>query len=358
MFKKLSIIFLIVFLNITFAPKVQAYIFISVDQANQIGDQYARQVESTTGVVEDSPFNPVINDITNRLLATMQGVNIPFQVKILNTSELNSFSVPGGHVFINYGICMFVKNYDELAFIVGHEMGHNVKQHYEREVEQQSKQQVLISILVPQSTQYKYGNLINLLLQNQNLGYSRQMEMEADQYGFERIAAANYNIGAGAIFFHTMLVQYGDGGGGDHPSNSERLNNQLKDIKLYSNNHVSVVGDKLYIDGKYIMTPSATEDYVETNGQKGYDSYDRAYILASNLAKAYHHNPVVIFSKSDNGQILANGSMVIVPNVRDENIDIIFNRQILSIRPHSEHFPNHNRVQTDELSYSIPIGSV
>ena len=52
-----------------------------------------------------------------------------YSFMLVRSDEVNAFAVPGGFVFITTGMLKFLQNEDELAAILGHEMGHMELRH-------------------------------------------------------------------------------------------------------------------------------------------------------------------------------------------------------------------------------------
>ncbi|HET8854823.1 MAG TPA: M48 family metallopeptidase [Salinimicrobium sp.] len=57
-----------------------------------------------------------------------------FNLIILETPEVNAYTTLGGYIYLTTGLIKFVNTPDELAFILGHEIGHDVELHTQRKV--------------------------------------------------------------------------------------------------------------------------------------------------------------------------------------------------------------------------------
>ncbi len=97
---------------------------IFTDQQEQyLGEAFAEQMEA------DLRLAPVGADdqltrIGQRLLATLPPSGIQYRFRVYDSGELNAFSLGGGRVYISRKMLAAVKNEDELAGIVAHEIGH------------------------------------------------------------------------------------------------------------------------------------------------------------------------------------------------------------------------------------------
>lgn len=106
---------------------------------------------------------------------------------VVRSSDANAFVLPGNHIFVLTGILRYVRDEDELAAVLGHEMAHNLAQHAG---ERASEHLVLgvvrgLTLLLDPS-----GTLLSLLLPAQallcSLPHSREHEAEADRIGVVR----------------------------------------------------------------------------------------------------------------------------------------------------------------------------
>ena len=55
--------------------------------------------------------------------------NPPYTYTVIRSSDANAFVLPGNHVFVLTGLFKYVRDEDELASIMGHEMAHNLARH-------------------------------------------------------------------------------------------------------------------------------------------------------------------------------------------------------------------------------------
>ncbi len=53
----------------------------------------------------------------------------PYKVYTVSEPSFNAFTIPGGNIYVTTGLLDSVKNKDELAYVIGHELGHNENDH-------------------------------------------------------------------------------------------------------------------------------------------------------------------------------------------------------------------------------------
>jgi predicted Zn-dependent protease len=117
----------------------------------------------------------------------------------LNSAVENAFSVPGGYVYITRQLMAIMGDESQLAFALGHEVGHIAANHAHQreEVARELAWRALPQILFGQMIGGGFGNAIairsELAAALQSLSFSREQEYEADQLGLKYITAAGYD---------------------------------------------------------------------------------------------------------------------------------------------------------------------
>ena len=91
-----------------------------------LGYSITANVESQLGGVSNDPtINSRITAIGKRLSAKTENKSLPYQFKALNTNQINAFALPGGPTYVTVGLLNGLSpTDDELAAIMGHELGH------------------------------------------------------------------------------------------------------------------------------------------------------------------------------------------------------------------------------------------
>ena len=150
-----------------------------------------KQILSQYNVVTDPLLNAWVQDVSNKVWGQVARKDLPYNIKILDTADINAFTIGGGYVYVNEGLLDFVQSDDELAGVIGHETGHNERRHT---VTLPAKAQALnllfgiASIFSPFI--YRFGQLAQAgILAKQ----SRADELQADQYGLLLMSRAGYD---------------------------------------------------------------------------------------------------------------------------------------------------------------------
>ena len=167
-----------------------------VAQAQQENAQIVEQL----GGAETGPRAAYVASVGQRV-ATFSGIAGAGQAlhfTMLNSAVENAFSVPGGYVYITRQLMGLMGDESQLAFALGHEVGHIAANHAHQreEVERELSWQALPYIMMGQvmggyANQLALRNLVAVELQT--LSFSREQEYEADTLGLRYMIAAGYD---------------------------------------------------------------------------------------------------------------------------------------------------------------------
>lgn len=206
--------------------------FYSLDTEIKIGAQYAQDLEKTLQFVTD----PTITEYINRLgqnIVLNSDAKVAFTIRVVDSTEINAFALPGGFFYVNKGLLMNVESESELVGVMAHEIAHVACRHA---MEQQSKGRILSIATLPAVIfggpvgPVLMGPIGNILLPLTFLKFSRGMESEADHYGAQYAYKAGYDPKSlNDIFTRLEKMQQKKSSGGfagifsDHPSNNGRI---------------------------------------------------------------------------------------------------------------------------------------
>jgi predicted Zn-dependent protease len=150
-----------------------------------------------------------------------------WEIHVLSSKEVNAWCMPGGKIAVYTGLIDQVKPTDaELAAVMGHEIGHALREHGREQASQQMIEQVGVGILgalTGVNTQLAQ-TIADVTI---SLPHSRQDETEADRIGVELMARAGYDPHEAINLWQKMSKLAGSGQPpqflSTHPSNESRI---------------------------------------------------------------------------------------------------------------------------------------
>jgi predicted Zn-dependent protease len=182
----------------------RTFSLVSESQELTMGKEADEQIVAMYGVYDDPELVEYVKNIGRGLAAKSQRADIEYTFRVLDSPVVNAFAVPG-YVYMTRGILAHFNSEDQLAGVLGHEIGHIVGRH---SAEQVSRQQLaglglgLGSIF--SETIRQYGDLAGFGLQLMLLKYSRSQESESDMLGVEYSTKLGYDADEMAAFFGTL----------------------------------------------------------------------------------------------------------------------------------------------------------
>ena len=143
---------------------------------------------------------PKAQEILNNLVKFASRKNVSYKLNILKTDDVNAFATLGGYLYITEGLINFVDSYDELAFIIGHEIAHEDRLHTQRKITKLTLSGNLLNLTKMDGFKEIAMNLNNTL----SAPFDQIDEYESDSYGFEMAKKAGYDVTKFADFFKKL----------------------------------------------------------------------------------------------------------------------------------------------------------
>src|SRR5271166_1021365 len=191
------------------------------------GQDEVKHIDAENAIVNDPVLNNWVQTIADNLKRERARPDIDYTFKIIDTDDINAFSLPGGFIYVNFGLLNFVNSDDELAGVMGHEMGHVERRHVVTLPAKQQAISILVGILSLFSIfAYRFGGLIGSAALYK---ISRQDELQADQYGLMLMSRAGYDPNAMVSFMQRLEAVEGPNGNvlekyfEDHPDPNARI---------------------------------------------------------------------------------------------------------------------------------------
>jgi beta-barrel assembly-enhancing protease len=120
---------------------------VSTQQEIDMGTQYAQQINAQLPIVNDPEANRYINVLGDSIAKLTSRTDIPdWHFYIVDSKEVNAFAVPGGFIYVNRGLIERTQRMDQLAGVLGHEIGHVVRRHSIKQMQQQQGANVGVTL--------------------------------------------------------------------------------------------------------------------------------------------------------------------------------------------------------------------
>lgn len=103
-----------------------------------IGRQIAGNLLGAAPLVKDAALQKYVNQVGTWVASRSERPDLPWHFGVIQSDDVNAFAAPGGYIFLTLGLYLALQNEAELAGVLGHEIGHVIRQHHLK-ILQQSK---------------------------------------------------------------------------------------------------------------------------------------------------------------------------------------------------------------------------
>lgn len=242
----------------------------------------------TAKVSTDANATAIVKNVAQRIAAAAEAYltvtgqtedlqNYAWEFNLTQDNELNAFCMPGGKIVVYSGMLNLIGNGadrdDELAAVIGHEVGHAIAKHGNERASQQMLASMGSSVLgavvsgASSQTQqivaaaYGMGTQYGALLP-----FSRKHELEADYIGIVLATIAGYDADAAITLWQKMEAANGGSNPAPfmstHPSSSKRISELQKSIPKVK----AEFGNVYQSTGTSTPAPTTTKKSTNTSG--------------------------------------------------------------------------------------------
>ncbi len=178
------------------------HISLSPDQEIAMGLQSAPQmIAEMGGEVRGTQVDAKVKAVGQKLVqmsdASKTVYNGKFNFHLLADDQtVNAFALPGGQVFITVALLQRLKNEDQLAGVLGHEIGHVVARHSAEKIAQMELAQGLtgaVTMATYDPGSPNGGYLAQMVANTLQLKYGRDQELQSDDLGVRFMIQADYD---------------------------------------------------------------------------------------------------------------------------------------------------------------------
>lgn len=136
----------------------------------------------------DEEAQAALLPLFHRVHGAVEALPYDFEVRVACIPEPNALALPGGGVVVTAGLLHLLETEEELAFVLGHELGHFRHRDHLRGMGRAAALQIAVS-MTSSGAGIDPSAAIEIGLQALNSAHSREQEIQADVVGAEAIAA-------------------------------------------------------------------------------------------------------------------------------------------------------------------------
>ena len=152
------------------------------------------------------PTEQSLQTFLERLITVLpQESQKKYQVHVVLSKQTNALALPGGHIVILSGLLKELQSENELAFVLGHEVGHFVNRDHLRRLGRGlvlSTVSIFLTGLDSNLTQFLMRSLVGI-----ELKFSREQELKADLQALELLNKYYGHVAGATDFFERIATK-------------------------------------------------------------------------------------------------------------------------------------------------------
>ncbi len=183
------------------------FVLFSEEQEIEAGAQFHEDVLGQYPLYRDPELAAYVDEVGQRLGANSHRDHLVWHFFVLDSPEVNAFALPGGFVYVTRGLLAHLRTEDQLAGVLGHEIGHVSARHGVRQYSRGIVVGLIGSAAASATGSGTIGDMSNVLGTVLLNGYGRRHELEADRLGARYLAASGYDPAAMSDVIATLGAQ-------------------------------------------------------------------------------------------------------------------------------------------------------
>lgn len=168
---------------------------VTQDEEIAIGRQIAGDLLGAAPLVRDERLQKYVNNVGRWVASQSERPDLPWHFGVIESTDVNAFAAPGGYVFVTRGLYSLLQTESDLAGVLGHEIGHVIRQHHLKLL-QQGKLLEKGSQLLAKEAGGSNSNAQSLIGSGAEIvsrSLDKDAEFEADRIGVVLAARAGYD---------------------------------------------------------------------------------------------------------------------------------------------------------------------
>ena len=178
-----------------------AWALMTVEEEKKLGKTIALDLEKRVGLIKDPALQYFLDQLGYSLVAQVGPTPFEFKFYLINAPDPNAFAIPGGHIFVTTGLIVLSENEQEVAGVLGHEIGHVTARHVAQMIERSKKIKIatlaamIAGMLVGGGGKASQAVVTTAMAGAEALAlkYTRENETDADQHGLQYVLKAGYD---------------------------------------------------------------------------------------------------------------------------------------------------------------------
>ena len=214
---------------------------LSHQEEMQLGlDARSQMIQQHGGLYASQAARDMVSSTGNRLVNALdvdlaqKNIRIPYHFDfhlLADANSINAFALPGGQVFVTYGLYSKLETQGQLAGVLGHEIGHVIERHGAERMAGNELRQALASAVGVIGGDVNSAQMAQMVAQYIGMKYGRDDELESDGWAVKLTTMAGYNPRSMLAVMDILDAASGGGGPPEMLSTHPKPTNRKKYIE-------------------------------------------------------------------------------------------------------------------------------
>ena len=185
---------------------------LTTEEEKKLGKTVLLEVKKEGNLVRNLNIQAFVERVGYSIVDQVGPTPFEFKFYVINTPDINAFSVPGGYVFVNTGLIVLAENEQELAGVLAHEIAHVTQRHVSQMMEKSKRLNIAsVAAMIAAMLAGRGGAASGAgsamamgMAGALQLKYTREIETDADQNGLHYLIKAGYDPDGMINFFKKL----------------------------------------------------------------------------------------------------------------------------------------------------------
>jgi predicted Zn-dependent protease len=218
------------------------FIFISTPEEVSLGNDVHQKLADEFKFSSDTAKAERVRRLGASVAQVSDRQDYTYRFFLIEKDEMNAFTTPGGNIYLFSGLMDKLKEDDQIASVLAHEVGHCAARHTVKKYQAALGYNIIGSIVLGQVGGEKAKEITsmssNVVMNLVFSAYGRQDEYEADRLGIKYLRSAGYDPKASIATLEVLQRESKNPGGPlvlrSHPHLPDRIEAIKKELELTS----------------------------------------------------------------------------------------------------------------------------
>jgi predicted Zn-dependent protease len=185
---------------------------LTTEEEKKLGKKILLEIEKSAEIERDLSLQSFINRMGRSLVAQIGPSPFEFKFFLIKGTDPNAFAIPGGYIFVTTGLIVLADNEQEVAGVLGHEIGHVTSRHIAQMIERSKRLNlaslaaIIAGVLLGGggTSSEAIATMSMATAEAYTLKYTRENEVEADHKSLQYTIKAGYDPNGLITFLNKM----------------------------------------------------------------------------------------------------------------------------------------------------------